>query len=94
VKDSTLFMDSSQQLDFLKCPFCLKHSVEAIPGKTTCPDCSAEFEIDDRGDASLLTPKKMRLPVNGMVCNACGIVQSGEAERCGYCGVELSTKLQ
>jgi hypothetical protein len=34
----------------IKCPFWLNHCVEAKPGKTTCPECSAECEIDDRGE--------------------------------------------
>ncbi len=33
-----IILDSSQQLDYLKCPFCLNHSVEAKSGKTSCID--------------------------------------------------------
>ena len=40
--------------NFLKCPFCLSQSVEAKSGKSNCPVCFAEFEIDDRLDVFLL----------------------------------------
>jgi hypothetical protein len=89
-------MDNSQQLESLKCSFCLKHNLEAKSGKTTCPECSAEFEIDDRLECIFINPNKLRLPmaVNGMVCGVCGLVQGDEVERCGYCGVELRIELQ
>ena len=77
----------------IKCPFCLNHSVEAKPGKTTCPECSAEFEVDDRLECIFADTKKMRLPVNGFVCSACGLVQGNENRKCDNCGVELSTNL-
>ena len=60
----------------IKCPFCLNDSVEAKSGKTTCPDCSAEFEIDDRLECIFADTQKIRLPVNGFVCSSCGLVQS------------------
>jgi hypothetical protein len=78
VRDSTLFMDSSQQLEYFKCPFCLNHSVEAKPGKTTCPGCSAEFEVDDRVECIFAHTREIRLPVNGFVCGVCGLVQGDE----------------
>jgi hypothetical protein len=87
-------MDSSQQFDYLKCPFCLNHSVDAKPGKTTCPECSAEFEIGDRVGCIFADTKKMRLPVNGFVCSACGLVQSIEIRKCLYCGMEFNTTIQ
>ena len=55
----------------MKCPFCLNHKIEAKPGKTTCPECSAEFEIDDRLESIFADTQKMRLTVNGMVCGVC-----------------------
>jgi hypothetical protein len=89
-------MDSSQSLKNLKCPFCLNHYIEAKPGKTTCPDCQAEFEIDDRLEGIFIIPNKLRLPVavNGTVCGVCGLVQGVQLRRCGYCGAELSGTLQ
>jgi len=77
----------------LGCPFCLNHSVEAKPGKTTCPECSAEFEIDDRSECVFVNTSEMRLPVNGMVCGVCGLVQGDEVVRCGYCCAELSSSI-
>jgi len=87
-------MGNPQQSTYLKCPFCQNTNILAIPGKTTCPECSAEFEIDDRLECIFINPKKLRLPmaVNGMVCGVCGLVQGDEVGRCGYCGVRLSTK--
>ena len=79
------------RLKLLICPFCPNHNLEAKPGKTTCLECSAEFEIDDRLECIFINPNKRRLPmaVNGTVCGVCGLVQGDEVERCGYCGVEL-----
>jgi hypothetical protein len=50
-------MNNCNQLDHLKCPFCLNHGIEAKTGKTACPECSAEFEIDDRLECGF-SPKK------------------------------------
>ena len=80
--------------NILKCPFCLNHIVDAKPGKTTCPGCSAEFEVDDRLECIFADTQKMRLPVNGFVCSVCGLVQVDEKRNCMYCGAELSTTLQ
>ena len=80
--------------DHIKCPFCLNHNLEAKPGKTSCPECAAEFEVDDRLECIFADTSKMRLPVNGMVCGMCGLVQGGERENCLFCGTELITSLQ
>jgi hypothetical protein len=87
-------LDSSQQLDYLKCPFCLNHNLEAKPGKTTCPECSIEFEIDDRLECMFADIKKMRLPANCFVCGACGLVQSGENRIWVYCGARINVSIQ
>ena len=87
-------MKNSLQLDYLKCPFCLDHIIEAKPGKTTCPECSTEFEIDDRLECIFADTSKMRLPVNGFVCWMCGVVQGDKAKKCLYCGAELSNTIQ
>jgi hypothetical protein len=68
--------------------------VESKPGKTTCPECSAELEIDDRLECVFADTSKMRLPVNGFVCGVCGLVQGDQAKSCFYCGTKLSTNLQ
>jgi len=78
----------------MKCPFCLNHIVEAKPGKTTCPECSAEFEVDDRLECIFADTSKLRLPVNGTVCGLCGLVQGNERGNCLYCGAELNTEVQ
>jgi hypothetical protein len=31
-------------------------------------------------------PDKLRLPINGTVCSACGLVQGERRGRCAYCG--------
>jgi hypothetical protein len=84
------------RLKLIVCPFCKNHIQNAKPGMTTCPECSAEFEVDDRLECIFINPDKLRLPmaVNGTVCGVCGLVQGDEVERCGYCGVELSAELQ
>ncbi len=86
-------MNNFQQFEYLKCPFCLNHYLDAKPGRTTCPDCSAEFEVDDRLECIFADTQKMRLPVNGVVCVVCGLVQGGEIGNCLFCGVELSTAI-
>jgi hypothetical protein len=91
---NTGFMDNSQQIKHLKCPFCLNHSAGAKPGKTTCPECSAEFEIDDRLECIFADISKIRIPVHGFVCSVCGLVQSDHAKSCFYCGTKLCTNLQ
>jgi hypothetical protein len=73
----------------LKCPFCLNYSLDDKSGKTACPECSAEIEIDDRLECIFADTQKMRLPVNGMVCGACGLVQGDESRNCVYCDEEL-----
>ena len=80
--------------NYLKCPFCLSQSVAAQPGKTTCPECSAEFEIDDRLECVFVNPKNPKLPVNGLVCVSCGLVQGTDNRMCVYCGTELRAALQ
>ena len=85
-----IILDNFKQLDNLKCPFCLNHNLEAKPGKTTCPECSAEFEVDDRCECIFADTQKMRLPVNGVVCVVCGLVQGDENRSCVYCGAGLS----
>jgi len=65
--------------NFLKCPFFLSHSGEPKLGKSNCPECSAEFEIDDRLECIFVDPINLKLPVNGFVCGFCGLVQGNES---------------
>ena len=80
--------------NYLICPFCLNHSVEPKPGKTICPECSTEFELDDRLECIFVNPKTPKLPMNGLICASCGLVQGTDKRRCVYCGAELSTTVQ
>ena len=62
----------------MKSPFCLNHSVEAKSGKTTCPECTAEFEVDDRVECVFADTQKIKLPVNGFFCGSSGLIQGDE----------------
>ncbi len=87
-------MADSQHHDILKCPFCLSHGIEAKLSKTSCPECSAEFEIDDRLECVFVHPNKLRLPLKGLVCSCCGLVQELENSKCVFCEAELRTTVQ
>jgi hypothetical protein len=77
-----------------RCPFCLNQRLEAKPGKTTCPECSAEFEVDDRLECIFADTSKLRLPVNGFVCGVCGLVQGDERVTCLFCDNNLTLTTQ
>ncbi len=79
---------------FLRCPFCLSHSVEPKSGKSNCPECSAEFEIDDRLECIFVNPMNLKPPANGFVCVSCGLVQGYENRKCVFCGAELGATVQ
>jgi hypothetical protein len=70
--------------------------LEAKQGKTTCPECSAEFEIDDRLECIFVNPAKLKLPIamNVTICGMCGLVQGDQVEKCGYCGEKLYIEMQ
>ena len=40
----------------MKCPFCLNPIADSNPGEKICPNCQAEFEIDDRGECVFVIP--------------------------------------
>ena len=46
-----------------------------MPGKTVCQECRTQFEIDDRGECVFVDPDNLRLPIDGIVCMRCGLVQ-------------------
>jgi len=77
------------QTKYMKCPFCLTQIVEPNPGMTYCSNCHAKFEIDDRAECFFADIENLRLPVNGIVCQACGLIQGEGRDSCGYCGGEL-----
>ncbi len=82
-------MTSSQFIESLNCPFCLNHKFERVPGKTLCPICLAEFEIDDRGESVYMIVDKPAIPVIGVACSVCGLIQK-ENETCISCGTKLN----
>ena len=70
----------------MKCPFCLNPIADSNPGEKICPNCRAEFEIDDRGECVFAKPEKLRLPIKGTVCRVCGLVQGEGRDRCWFDG--------
>ena len=83
--------DMSKSHEYLTCPFCLNHCIDAEPGKTKCSVCNATFEIDDRVECVFADTEHIRLPVNGIVCGSCGLVQGVNRKSCLYCGIEINT---
>ena len=84
----------SETMDTLICPFCETRYVMAKPGKTCCSVCKTEFEVDDRLECVFADPDIVRLPLRGIVCSACGLVQGGDTNSCLYCGMSINTALQ
>ena len=78
----------------IRCPFCTDGHIKAEPGKATCFDCDAKFEIDDRAECIFVDLDNPRLPISGNICGECGLVQSDKNETCVYCGVELPITIQ
>jgi hypothetical protein len=76
---------------YLICPFCEKHSVEPKPGKIICPECGSRFEFDDRLECIFADLDSIRLPVTGVVCTACGLVQGDGTKACLHCRIEINT---
>ena len=77
--------------EHLTCPFCENWNVIVKPGKNKCPECRSRFEIDDRLECVFADPDNIRLPVKGVVCPSCGLVQGIERKACLNCGIELNT---
>ena len=84
----------SESHEYLTCPFCLNQCIYAEPGKTQCPVRNAAFEIDDRVECVFADTDNIRLPVDGIVCGSCGLVQGVKRTSCLYCGVEINTAVQ
>ena len=78
----------------IRCSFCHYQGIEAKPGKLVCPECGTSFEIDDRVECVFVDPDNPRLPIEGIICARCGLVQGEEAEKCVYCGGRLNRRLQ
>ena len=82
--------ESSESKGYLNCPFCSSQCVEARQGKTRCQVCDAAFEIDARVECVFADTENIRLPVNGIVCGSCGLVQGGNRKNCLYCGIGIN----
>ena len=87
-------MPDTESFEIIHCTFCGYQGIEAKPGKTICPECAAAFEIDDRGECIFVDPGTPRLPIEGIICPKCGLVQGEESERCVYCGSAMNSKIQ
>ena len=83
--------DMPETMNTLICPFCRNRSAITHPGKTKCPECGSQFEIDDRLECVFVDPDNIRLPISGVVCPSCGLVQGDENKACLNCGIELNT---
>ena len=78
--------DISEDYEYLTCPFCMNQCIQANTGKTRCPMCNAAFEIDDRVECVFADTDNIRLPVNGIICGSCVLVQGVNRKSCLYCG--------
>jgi len=61
-------MTETEEYEIIQCPFCGYQGIETKPRKSVCPECGAEFEIDDRGECVFVDPDNLRLPVEGTIC--------------------------
>ncbi len=74
----------------ISCPFCRSYEFELIPGKVSCPVCLTDFDIDDRGECVFVDRNKPKLPIKGIFCTKCGLVQYQDGETCLNCGAVIS----
>jgi len=59
-------------------------AIEAKTGATTCPECNAQFEIDDRLECVFGDTGNLRLSAIGTICASCGLIQAGSHQNCLY----------
>jgi hypothetical protein len=76
--------------EYLTCPFCSNQCIEPRQGETRCPVCDVAFEIDDRVECVFADTDDVRLPIYGIVCGSCGLVQSGDRKSCPYCEIGIN----
>ena len=55
-----------------------------------CSVCMTSFEIDDRGECVFVNLDKPRIPMNGIYCPKCGLVQDHEKKMCYLCAEPLN----
>jgi hypothetical protein len=87
-------MIKSKNQEYLKCPFCESRCIEAESGKSNCPECGSEFEVDDRLECVFVDTEKMKLPAKGIVCPLCGLVQNDDVKTCLYYGMWVNSNVQ
>jgi hypothetical protein len=73
----------------MKCPFCQKATIPEKPGSAICPVCMASYRIDDRGECIFVNLEYPRIPLNGMYCPKCGLIQDEMNEFCYLCAEPL-----
>jgi len=81
---------SSTDKERFKCPFCHAQSLDPVAGKNTCPDCHAEFQIDDRLECIFVDIDDPLLPIEGTVCLKCGLLQPEQSRICLLCGDRMN----
>ena len=83
----------SDSPEYLICPFCLNQCINAKQAEIRCPVCDTAFEIDDRAECFFGDTDEIRLPVIGIICGSCGLIQAGENQNCLYCGTAINTEV-
>ena len=87
-------MIEADERDTIRCPFCHYQEIEVNPGNTVCPKCEVAFEIDDRGECVFVDTNNPRLPIEGIICSRCGLVQGEDIEHCIFCKTSLNNNPQ
>lgn len=73
----------------MECPFCHKAAIPDKFGPATCSVCMASFLIDDRRECIFVDLSKPRIPLDGVYCSKCGLIQGHENESCYLCAESL-----
>ena len=76
----------------VQCPFCQRADIPAVPGKATCQECGTLYEIDDRGECIFVDLENPRIPINGIYCRACGLVQGMRMKNCHFCATLVNSQ--
>ena len=94
ISDGQIGSNPTADFDYIKCPYCSNNSIKSKSGKASCPDCNADFEIDDRNECIFIDTSNPRLPITGTVCMICGLFQGEGNVNCLYCGARISGRWQ
>ena len=79
------FDDAGLEINLIRMVFQKIHAKHAVKR------WRSTFEIDDRVECVFADTDNIRLPVNGIVCGSCGLVQGFNRKSCLYCGLEINT---